>query len=108
VSVTDYGYDKTLHAFDKSLRKIGVDQIDLLILHQPMPRWRIQRGRSAIPKSTDPARMAENFDVFDFQLGDDELARIEALDSGIRGGPSRSQNPRSRADDFGSSSQEAR
>jgi diketogulonate reductase-like aldo/keto reductase len=87
VWVTDYGYDKTLHAFDKSLRKLGVDQIDLLILHQPMPRWHIQRGRSAIPKSTDPTRMAENFDVFDFQLGDDELARIEALDSGIRGGP---------------------
>jgi diketogulonate reductase-like aldo/keto reductase len=31
--------------------------------------------------------MAENFDVFDFQLSDDELACIEALDSGIRGGP---------------------
>jgi 2,5-diketo-D-gluconate reductase A len=204
VWVTDYGYDKTLHAFDKSLNKLGVDQIDLLILHQPMPqhfeatidayralerlladggvravgvsnftphhlcalaerstvepsvnqielhpyftqpnvratntergiltqawspiggvtfyhdgddkrrsvlhdetigrisavhekspaqimlRWHIQRGRSAIPKSTNPSRIAENFNVFDFQLSDDELALIEALDSGIRSGP---------------------
>ena len=32
--ITDYGYDATLHAFDKSARKLGVQQIDLLILHQ--------------------------------------------------------------------------
>jgi hypothetical protein len=31
------GYDKTLHCFDKSARKLGVDQIDLLILHQALP-----------------------------------------------------------------------
>ncbi len=35
--VTDYGYDQTLHAFDKSAAKLGVDTIDLLLLHQPMP-----------------------------------------------------------------------
>ena len=35
--ISDYGYDETLHAFDKSARKLGVDQLDLLILHQPMP-----------------------------------------------------------------------
>src|SRR3954469_18678765 len=35
--ITDYGFDKTLHAFDKSARKLGVDQIDLLILHQALP-----------------------------------------------------------------------
>jgi 2,5-diketo-D-gluconate reductase A len=37
VWISDYGYDSTLHAFDKSAGKLGVEQIDLLILHQPMP-----------------------------------------------------------------------
>src|SRR6202012_5002997 len=37
VWISDYGYNETLHAFDKSAGKLGVDQIDLLILHQPLP-----------------------------------------------------------------------
>src|SRR6266487_5923274 len=37
VWISDYGYNKTLHAFDKSAAKLGVDYIDLLILHQPLP-----------------------------------------------------------------------
>ena len=204
VWISDYGYDATLHAFDKSAAKLGVDQLDLLILHQPLPtafdrtiaaykalqtlftdgkvraigvsnfmpdhlaqllaevsvvpavnqvevhpyfrqtevleadaangilsqawspiggitfypgwgdhrkstladpvlvsigeahgksaaqvmlRWHLQQGRSAIPKSIKPARIAENFAVFDFELSDDELAAIDALDTGVRGGP---------------------
>jgi diketogulonate reductase-like aldo/keto reductase len=204
VWVSDYGLDETLHAFDKSATKLGLDQIDLLILHQPMPqhfertvsayraleqlladgkvraigvsnfmphhldallertevvpavnqvelhpyftqpavqaantahgiltqawspiggitfypgwgderrsvlddptigaiaaahgkspaqvmlRWHLQQGRSAIPKSTNPGRIAENFAVLDFQLSKDELARIDALNTGTRGGP---------------------
>jgi diketogulonate reductase-like aldo/keto reductase len=47
----------------------------------------VQHGRSAIPKSVSPARIAENFNVFDFVLSADELARIDGLDTGIRGGP---------------------
>jgi diketogulonate reductase-like aldo/keto reductase len=35
--ISDYGFDKTLHGFEKSARKLGVDQIDLLILHQALP-----------------------------------------------------------------------
>jgi diketogulonate reductase-like aldo/keto reductase len=201
--ISDYGYQQTLHGFDKSAGKLGVDQIDLLILHQPLPtsfdrtleayraleqlledgkvraigvsnfmvdhltklldkanvipavnqielhpyfqqravqalhaehgiltqawspiggitfyreggahtstlqdpviggiaqahakspaqvmlRWHLQQGRSAIPKSTKPHRIAENFDVFDFQLTADELAAIDRLDTGKRGGP---------------------
>lgn len=200
--ITDYGYDETLHSFGKSSRKLGLEQIDLLILHQPltadfdrtlgayraletllvdgkvraigisnfmpedieklmaaakvapavnqievhpyfqqpevqrlnkqygiltqawaplggitfyrpgfakstledpvilamatkygksaaqvMLRWGIQEGRSVIPKSVKPARIAENFDVFDFELSADEIAAIDALDTGVRGGP---------------------
>lgn len=204
VWVSDYGYDQTLHAFEKSAGKLGVDTLDLLILHQPVPsrfdtviaayraletllrdgrvraigvsnfmphhldalldeteivpainqvelhpyftqpdvqkadaahgiltqawspiggitfypgwgderrsvmqdptvaelaaahgktpaqvmlRWHLQEGRSAIPKSVTPSRIAENFDVFDFELSAAELARIDALDTGVRGGP---------------------
>jgi diketogulonate reductase-like aldo/keto reductase len=200
--ISDYGYDQTLHGFDKSARKLGVDQIDLLILHQALPsrfertleayraletllgdgkvraigvsnfmvdhlatlldkttvvpavnqievhpyfaqrdvqtldaehhiltqawspiggitfyrdgqhtstlqdpviggiaqahdktpaqvmlRWHLQQGRSVIPKSTKPQRIAENLDVFDFDLTTEELAAIDALDTGQRGGP---------------------
>ncbi len=205
VWVTDYGYDQSLHAFQKATGKLGVDTLDLLILHQPIPsrfentiaaykaletlltdgkvraigvsnfmphhlerlltetdivpavnqvelhpyfaqpdvqranaahgiltqawspiggitfypgpwgnerrsvmqdatiadiasahrksfaqvmlRWGIQEGRSVIPKSTNPTRIAENFDVFDFELSGEEVSRIEALDTGVRGGP---------------------
>jgi diketogulonate reductase-like aldo/keto reductase len=201
VWISDYGYDATRHAFDKSAKKLGVEQIDLLILHQALPsrfdltldayralesllddgqvraigvsnftvdylrrlrdettvvpavnqielhpyftqpdvqaadadhgivtqawspiggitfyretgasvltapvvaaiaaahgksaaqvmlRWHLQQERSAIPKSTNPARIAENFDVFDFELGADEVSRIDGLDTGVRGGP---------------------
>lgn len=54
---------------------------------QVMLRWHIQNSVQAIPKSVKPARIAENFDVFDFELTDDEIARIDALDTGVRGGP---------------------
>ena len=54
---------------------------------QVMLRWHLQRGRSAIPKSTRPQRIAENIDVFDVKLTDDELAAIDGLDTGRRGGP---------------------
>ena len=201
VWISDYGYDATLHAFEKSAGKLGVDRIDLLILHQPLPsrfdltldayraletlladgrvraigvsnfmpevlnrllaetsvvpvvnqievhpyfqqkelqslhaqhriltqawspiggitsyrgggkstfdeptlqqiarahgkspaqvmlRWHLQQGRSAIPKSTRAARIAENFDVFGFELTEQQLAAIDALDTGVRGGP---------------------
>ena len=35
--ISDYGYEETLHGFDKSAAKLGVDRIDLLILHQALP-----------------------------------------------------------------------
>jgi diketogulonate reductase-like aldo/keto reductase len=50
-------------------------------------RWHVEHGVSAIPKSVRPSRIAENFDVFDFELTADEVASIDALDTDVRGGP---------------------
>jgi diketogulonate reductase-like aldo/keto reductase len=199
--ISDYGYDETLHAFEKSTGKLGVDTLDLLILHQALPsqfdltvgaykaleallgdgrvraigvsnfmpshlsdlaastsivpainqievhpyfqqrdvqqadaaagtltqawspiggitayrpngasafddetlraigaehgkspaqvmlRWHLQQGRSALPKSVRPDRIAENFDVFHFELSAEQLAAIDALDTDERRGP---------------------
>jgi diketogulonate reductase-like aldo/keto reductase len=54
---------------------------------QVMLRWHLQQGRQVIPKSVTPSRIAENFDVFDFDLTPGELDAIDALDTGLRGGP---------------------
>ncbi|MET4639493.1 aldo/keto reductase [Mycetocola sp. 2940] len=203
--ISDYGYNETLHAFDRSLGKLGLDYVDLYLLHWPMPtefertvaaykaletllnegrvraigvcnhsaedlenliartdivpavnqielhpyftqkatrgaatdrgivtqswspiggvmvyqpenpndvhnpledptilvladkysktpaqiilRWQLEHGLSPIPKSVRPTRIAENIDVFDFALTADEVATIDALDTGKRGGP---------------------
>ncbi len=47
---------------------------------QVILRWHVQHGFVAIPKSTDPAHIRENIDIFDFELSADELATIDALD----------------------------
>ncbi len=203
--ISDYGFDAALHAFDVSTRKLGLDTVDLYLLHQPLPqafdmtvdayraaerllaegrvraigvsnfspahlgaflpqvtvvpavnqvevhpyygqpalralhgelgivtqawsplggvyvyrpsdadapknalndpvitgiaeahgrtpaqvilRWHLDSGRSAIPKSVRPERIAENLDVFGFSLTAAEIAAIDALDTGVRGGP---------------------
>ena len=54
---------------------------------QVMLRWGLQHGRSVIPKSTKADRIAENIDVFDFELSADDTAAIDGLDTGRRGGP---------------------
>ncbi|MBL7492995.1 aldo/keto reductase [Frankia sp. AgB1.9] len=203
VWISDFGYEQTLHAFDKSAAKLGVDVIDLFILHQALPsafertiaayqaleklladgkvraigvsnfmpdhldrllaateivpavnqveihpyftqpdvqaadakhgvltqawsplggitfyrtkgglsstlddptitaiaaehgrtpaqvmlRWGLQQGRSVIPKSVKPARIAENFAVFDFDLTPGQLDALDELNTGVRGGP---------------------
>jgi 2,5-diketo-D-gluconate reductase A len=50
---------------------------------QVVLRWLIQRDVVVIPKSVRADRMAENIDVFDFQLTDDEMTRIAAMDTGV-------------------------
>jgi diketogulonate reductase-like aldo/keto reductase len=54
---------------------------------QVVLRWHLDHGFSAIPKSVKAHRIAENFDVFDFTLTAEEVAAIDALDKGVRGGP---------------------
>jgi 2,5-diketo-D-gluconate reductase A len=54
-------------------------------------RWHIDGGRSAIPKSVTPARIAQNLDVFDFVLTADDIAAIDSLDTGVRGGPNQDE-----------------
>jgi len=50
---------------------------------QVVLRWLIQRQIVVIPKSVHRERMAQNLDVFDFELSDDDLATIAAMDTGV-------------------------
>jgi len=54
---------------------------------QVIVRWHLQLGNVVIPKSVTPSRIAENIDVFDFELGEHQLASLAALDAGRRIGP---------------------
>jgi 2,5-diketo-D-gluconate reductase A len=48
-------------------------------------RWHIQRGDVIFPKSTTPARIMENFEIFDFELEPEDIAAISALEKGEEG-----------------------
>jgi 2,5-diketo-D-gluconate reductase A len=48
-------------------------------------RWHVQRGDIVFPKSVTPARIVENFALFDFELSDDQMQRIGSLDRGEDG-----------------------
>jgi 2,5-diketo-D-gluconate reductase A len=54
---------------------------------QVILRWHLQLGNVVIPKSVTPARVRENFDLFDFELTEDDMAAIARLDAGHRIGP---------------------
>jgi 2,5-diketo-D-gluconate reductase A len=54
---------------------------------QVVIRWHLQLGNVVIPKSVTPERIEQNFAVFGFELSDDEMAAIAALDAGERTGP---------------------
>lgn len=52
---------------------------------QVLLRHLIQKGIATIPKSTNPQRLQENFNVFDFELDSGEIERLNGLDKGEEG-----------------------
>jgi len=54
---------------------------------QVVLRWHVQLGNVVFPKSMTPERIEQNIDIWDFELSDDEMERIGALDRGERTGP---------------------
>ncbi len=100
--INDYGYDETLHGFEKSAAKLGVDQIDLLILHQALPSAfdRTVKAYQALETLLDQGKVraigVRNFMVDHLTRllaettvvpASEELATLDALDTGHRGGP---------------------
>jgi 2,5-diketo-D-gluconate reductase A len=65
---------------DPTLSEIGASRGKSVA--QVVLRWLIQRDVVVIPKSVRAERMRENIDVFDFELTEDEMARIAAMDTG--------------------------
>jgi 2,5-diketo-D-gluconate reductase A len=51
---------------------------------QVMLRWAVQKGTIPLPRSSDPGHIRQNFDIFDFELSADEIARIDGLSRGER------------------------
>ena len=66
---------------NETLQKIGEKHGKSVA--QTVLRWLLQRGIVCIPKSVRKERMEQNFDVFDFQLDDEDMAQIAALDTGV-------------------------
>ena len=66
---------------DPTLSEIGANHGKSV--GQVVLRWLVQRGVVAIPKSVRSERMRENIDVFDFELTDEDMTRIAALDTGV-------------------------
>lgn len=75
------GHTQTLFA-DETISEIAAD-------HDKSPaqiilRWHLQAGHIAIPGSSNPEHIVENFSVFDFELSNEEMERINALETGVR------------------------
>jgi 2,5-diketo-D-gluconate reductase A len=82
VQLEGYSPLKTTNLADARLTRIaeahGVTAAQVVI------RWHLEHEIPVIPKSTTPARIAENFDVFGFALSDEDVAAVDALGSGAR------------------------
>lgn len=51
---------------------------------QVLLRWILDSDIAAIPKSTNPERLKQNIDIFDFKLSDEEMKKMNSLDANIR------------------------
>ncbi|KQB83472.1 Morphine 6-dehydrogenase [Corynebacterium lowii] len=87
--VVDYGGGKSSPLHDPTIGEIAERYGKSPA--QVMLRWHIHNGVQVIPKSVRPARIAENIDVLDFSLTQEEIQAIDALDTGKRGGPEPSE-----------------
>lgn len=69
---------------DQDIAKIGANHGKSVA--QVIIRWHLQDGNVVIPKSVTPSRIKDNFDVFDFELTDAEMATVSGLNNGDRRG----------------------
>lgn len=51
---------------------------------QILLKWILQRGIAAIPKSTNPQRLRQNLELFDFEINDDDMHKLNALNKDCR------------------------
>jgi diketogulonate reductase-like aldo/keto reductase len=84
--ITSYRGDASRSTFNDPII-LGIAETHGKTAAQVMLRWHLQEGRSAIPKSVRPERIAENFDIFDFELASEEIAALDSLNTGVRIGP---------------------
>ena len=64
--------------FTELAKKYGKTNVQIIL------RWHIQEGNVIFPKSTNPQHIKDNFDIFDFELTDEEMAKISSLDRNVR------------------------
>lgn len=64
--------------FTELAEKYGKSNVQIIL------RWHIQEGSIVFPKTTNPQHMKDNFNIFDFELTDEEMTEIKALDCGRR------------------------
>lgn len=64
--------------FTQLADKYGKTNVQIIL------RWHIQEGIVVFPKSTNPQHIKDNFDIFDFELTDEEMNKIKALDKNKR------------------------
>ena len=64
--------------FAKLAEKYGKTNVQIIL------RWHIQEGTIIFPKSTNPQHIKDNFDIFDFELTEEEMEQIRAVDKNVR------------------------
>ena len=85
----NFGDDTFVPSVEKSLEKLRLDYVDVLLLHwlfrfcksagQIVLRWVLQKGVSIITMSTQREHIRANFDVMDFTLSSVDMSRIDAI-----------------------------